>query len=54
MSLLLLATALAVAFFVIPRLRYPTYPIVFLFAGQGVARLLAPTPPAPADAAEKP
>jgi hypothetical protein len=39
-SVLVFATVLAVAFFVIPRLRYPIYPIVFLFAGQGLAALL--------------
>ena len=37
--LLLVSTALQVLFFVIPRLRYPFYPIAFLFAAQGLAAL---------------
>jgi hypothetical protein len=39
-TLLAAGTALAVAFFVIPRLRYPVYPIVFLFAGYGATIVL--------------
>jgi hypothetical protein len=39
-TLLVAGTALAVAFFVIPRLRYPVYPIVFLFAGYGATIVL--------------
>jgi hypothetical protein len=47
LTILVTATALAVLYFVIPRLRYPVYPVVFLLAGQGAAALFPRTEPAP-------
>ena len=37
------STMTQVVFFVIPRLRYPTYPIIFLFAAQGIYFMLQKT-----------
>jgi 4-amino-4-deoxy-L-arabinose transferase-like glycosyltransferase len=39
-AILFVSTALQVVFFVIPRLRYPTYPIVFLFAACATVQIL--------------
>ena len=39
------STMTQVVFFVIPRLRYPLYPIIFLFAAQGFYFLLQKTKP---------
>lgn len=39
-GVLVLTTLLQVLFFVVPRFRYPVYPIVFMFAGYAVALVL--------------
>jgi hypothetical protein len=52
LAILVTATVLAVLYFVIPRLRYPVYPAVFLLAGQGAAALLARRAPSPAPPVE--
>jgi hypothetical protein len=38
--ILLLSTVLQMIFFVVPRMRYPVYPVIFMFTGYGTAWLM--------------